>query len=121
MVHGLQRAVPVPALQVAVHRAARRQVAGQVSPLATGLQHVEQTVHDLAHHHRTAASAALGGPDQRRDQRPLGIRQVARVAQPITPVAIPIGRCPHRKNPRRFQPGSCGKPLKSRKLFVDGL
>jgi hypothetical protein len=104
-----------------VHRAARRQVAGQVPPLAARLQHVEQAVHDLAHHHRTAAPAALGGPDQRRDQRPLGIRQVARVAQLITPVAIPIRRRPHRKNPRRFQPGSRGKPLKSQELFVDGL
>src|SRR3712207_8295513 len=62
------------ALQIAMHRAARRQVARQVPPLAARLEDIEQAVHDLAHHHRAPTPAALGRPDQRRDQRPLGLR-----------------------------------------------
>src|SRR3712207_5288910 len=91
------------------------------SASAARLEDIQQAIHDLAHHHRATASAALGGSDQRCDQRPLGIRQVARVAQLIAPVTVPIGRRPRRKDSHRFEQGSCSKALKSKEMFVDGL
>jgi hypothetical protein len=43
----IQRAVIAPALQIAVDRAAWRQVAGDVAPCATSAEHIHDTVDDL--------------------------------------------------------------------------
>src|SRR3954465_3171352 len=53
----LQGAVPVPELEIVVHRALRRQILGQRLPLAAGPQHVEDPVQNLAHVPRPSAPA----------------------------------------------------------------
>jgi hypothetical protein len=62
-------------------------------------QHIRQAVHHLAHRHGAPTPAVLGAADQWRDQSPLGIRQTARVAQPVTPMPFSVSRRPHRRTP----------------------
>ena len=93
-----QRPVPVPQLDIIVDRGLRREVLGKRAPLAAGREHVEDRVQDLAHIDRARPPAALGGWNQRRDQRPLRIGEIARVTQAIPPIRPPV-----------FSRGACRK------------
>ena len=90
-----QRAIPIPAAEVVVHRAARRQVLRQRRPLAAGAENVHHPVDHFTHHHRALVAAAFGGRDQRRDQRPFRVRQVARVPQLASVIATALLEGPH--------------------------
>src|SRR5688500_10801902 len=90
-----KRASPFPRVEILPDRAPGRQVLRQCLPLAAGPQHVEDGVEHLADVHGARSSTALGRADQRLDQRPLHIRQVALVAQ-STPIRCPaMLRLPH--------------------------
>jgi len=91
-----QRAVPVPALKVFVQRAARRQVTRDRAPLAARAENVEQALQYSAFIDRAFVPAALRGRDQRRNQRPLRIGQVARIAQLAAIVVRAVLGSPHR-------------------------
>ena len=69
--HLLQRAVPAPQAEIAVHRAARWQVLRDVAPLAAGAQHIHHAVDHFAHVDGTLAAAALGRRYQRPDLPPI--------------------------------------------------
>src|SRR5829696_6589412 len=99
MVQARERAVPGPQAEIVMHRALRRQILGQGAPLAARCQHIEDPVQHLAHIHPTPAAAALGGRDERLGQRPLGIGEVARVAQARTTMGLPLLHRPHRISP----------------------
>src|SRR5687767_8845655 len=91
-----QGAVPVPQIEVLPDRAARREVLWQGLPLAPRPEHIEDGVEHLAHVDRPRTPAAFGRPDQRRNQRPFCIGQIARVAQSVpirsgTMLGIPHG------------------------------
>jgi len=77
----IERAVPAPQAEVVMHGASGRQVLGQRAPLAAGAQDVHQTVDHLAQIDRPLAAAGLARRDQRRDQRPFLIGQIARITQ----------------------------------------
>ena len=81
--------------EVVVHRAARRQVLRQRRPLAAGAQDIHHPVHHLAHVDRPLVAAALGRRDQRPDQRPFLVRQVARIAQLAAVVSGAVLGRPH--------------------------
>ena len=66
----LQGAVPVPELEIVVHRALRRQVFGQRLPLASGPEHVENPVQDFAHVDRAFASTVSRRRDHRHNNGP---------------------------------------------------
>ena len=100
-------------------RALRWQILGQGAPLAAGRQDVEEPVQHLAHVHRAPTAAALGRRDEGLDQRPLGVGQVARVAQPTALVSLPLFRGPHRAPPPC--PASTAKPLPRFTNLPDGL
>ena len=119
MVQPPERAVPGPEREVVVDRALGRQVLGQSAPLAAGGEDVEDPVQDRAHVHRAPTAAALGRRDEGLDQRPLGIRQVARVAQPAALVSLPLFRGPHRAPPPC--PTSTANPLPWFSNLPDGL
>ncbi len=53
----------------------------------------------LSHIHRALAAVAPGRRDEGLDQRPLGIRKVARVAQPRTIMGLPLLHRPYRAPP----------------------
>src|SRR5215204_3004050 len=95
VVDASQRAVPIPQVQVLPDRAARRQVLRKRLPLAARPKHVEDGVQDLADVHRPRAPTALGGRDQRADQRPLGVSQITLVPQATTIRRRSMFRLPH--------------------------
>jgi putative transposase len=92
-----------PALEIAVNRAAWRQVAGNMAPCATGAEHRQDTVDDLL-----LAPASPRRRDHSLDLRPLGIRQVAGVAQLVSVVPRPVLGVPHWA-PRESMPDSASR------------
>ena len=86
VVDALQRSVPIPQHEVRMRRAFRRQVLRQRLPLATGREHVEDCVENLANIHLAPTAPALGGRDHRLNQHPsasvrsLGYRRPCRTA-----------------------------------------
>ena len=75
----LQRAIPLPQVEVLPDRAARRQILRECLPLTACPEHVKDGVEHLTNVHRPRSPAALGGADQRLNLRPLGIRQITLV------------------------------------------
>ena len=68
---------------------------GNCGPLAAGAQDIHQPIDDLPLHHRPLVAASLRARDQRADDRPLVVRQVARVAQAAAIVATTVLVRPH--------------------------
>src|SRR5829696_413094 len=102
VVDAAERAVPVPPVQVLPNRAARREVLRERLPLTPRPEHVEDRVQDLSQVDRSRTPAAFGGPDQRRNQRPLGFREIAVVAQAAPIRCCTMLRVPH-EAPRSTQ------------------
>ena len=75
---------------------ARREVLGQRPPLAAGRQHVEDRVHDLAHVGLPPAAARARRQDERRDQRPFRVGQIARLTPATRGVTGTLLFGPHR-------------------------
>src|SRR4051812_7227834 len=92
----IERAVPGPQLEVAVHRRARSQILRYGPPLAAGAEDVHQAVDHLAHVHRALVAAALGRRDERRHMAPFLIGQIARIAQLAAVVPRAVLDRPHR-------------------------
>src|SRR5580693_5095359 len=96
IVAALQRAVPIPQLEIMVHRALRRQILGQRLPLAAGPQQVEKAVDDLAHVDIPRPPATSCRWDHRRHQGPFFIGEITRITQILTSCRSTMFRCPHR-------------------------
>src|SRR6476620_2723104 len=90
-----QRAIVLPALEVVVDRAARRQVFGQLRPLAPRAQDIHHPVDDRSHVHSALVAAPLGWRNRRPNQRPFLVGKVARVAQFAAVVATAVLVRPH--------------------------
>ena len=58
VVHAFQRAIVGPQIEVVMNRTFRRQVFRDRAPLASGGEHVHETVYHLAHNHSTLVAAA---------------------------------------------------------------
>ena len=87
MVDAIQRPVIVPKVKIFEQRAARREILGHGTPLATGAQDVHQAVHNFTNIDAPLAAATLGRGDQWRNMPQLLIRHVTR----ITKLAAIIG------------------------------
>src|SRR5258706_7544349 len=81
VVDSFQRAVIGPQIEVVVDRAFRRQVFRDRAPLTAGRENVHEAVHHLPHDHRALATACLAWPDQRFNQSPFVVGQIARISQ----------------------------------------
>src|SRR5271165_2480908 len=79
----IQRAVQAPIAKITIDRAARRQVLGKVTPLASCAQHVHDAVDRLSHVGFASAASPPRRRNERFDMRPLPVRQVARISQMI--------------------------------------
>src|ERR1700739_5063994 len=86
-----------------MYRAAGGQVLRDRAPLAAGAEDVHQAVDHLAKIDRALVAARLGRRDQRRDLRPLFVRQVTLVAQPATVVAGAVLFGPHGTTPALYK------------------
>jgi hypothetical protein len=95
----IERAVIVPAAEVIVHRAARREVFRQRGPLAPRAQNIHHPVDDFPLVNGSLVAAPLGGWNERPDERPLLIRQVAGVAQLAAIIPATVLCRPHPKAP----------------------
>ena len=96
IVDALQRAVPIPQLEIMVHRAFRRQILGQRLPLAAGPQQVEKAVDNLAHVDIPRPPATSCGRDHRRHQGPFFIGEITGITDILTSCRSTMLRCPHR-------------------------
>src|SRR5258706_16321146 len=76
VVDTLQRAIPVPQLQIIVHCTLWRQVFRQRLPLAARPQDVEDPIQHLAHVHRPFAPTMSRWRDHWLYDRPFGNRQI---------------------------------------------
>ena len=91
----VQRAVLVPSAKIIVHRAARRQVLRQRSPLAASAENIHDSIDHAPLVHRPLVAARLRSRDQWRNERPLRVRQVARVSQLAAVILTAILLRPH--------------------------
>ena len=91
--------VIIPPAEIIVHGAARRQVLGQRSPLATRAQDIHQPVDDLSLIDAPLVTTSLGGRDQRPDQSPLLISHITRVTQLAAVIPTAVFVRPHRAAP----------------------
>src|SRR5215213_1638577 len=73
------------------HRLVRTEVARQRSPLAARMLQVKTGIHHLAH----IGSEGKVAPEQRFNDIPFRVRQIARIASPIILVFLTIFVCPH--------------------------
>src|SRR5216683_2243140 len=87
----LQRAVICPQIEVVVDRASRRQVFRDRAPLTSGRENVHQAVH-----HLPLATASLARRDQRFNQSPFVVGQIARISQLAAVVTGAVLVRPHR-------------------------
>lgn len=116
--NALQRPVVVPQVEIAVHRALRRQVFRDGPPLATRAQDIQQAVHDLADVHRTLVAAALRRWNLGLNQRPLGIGQVARISKLAPIIASTVLGRPH-PSPQAGSPPFNHNKLIRFNMFMD--
>src|SRR5271155_3673285 len=77
MMYEIERAIPTPQVEIIVQRRARRQVFRDGSPLTTGGENIHEAVHNLAHNHCAFVAAAPAWRDQRFDQFPFVVGEVA--------------------------------------------
>ena len=96
VVDSFQCAVIGPQIEVVVDRAFRRQVFRDRAPLTAGRENVHQAVHHLPHDHGALATASLAWRDQRFDQSPFGVGQIARISQLAAVVTAAVLARPHR-------------------------
>ena len=112
LVDALERAVPTPKVEVIVEGRARRQILRDGAPLAAGAENVHEAVDNLAYVDVALVAAAFGRRNQRYDMPPLGVGQIARIAQPTAVIASAVFVGPHWRPLRRF-----GPPLLNHKQF----
>ncbi len=96
-VPAIKRSVPVPQIEIAIYRRSRREVFGYRAPLAARGQNIQEGVYNLAYVDRALVAPSLGWRDQRFNQSPFFVRQIARIAQHATIIMSAIFRRPHRR------------------------
>ena len=96
VVDSFQCAVIRPQIEVVVDRAFRRQVFRDRAPLTAGRENVHEAVHHLPHDHRALAAASLARRDQRFNQPPFVVGQIARISQLAAVVTGAVLARPHR-------------------------
>src|SRR3984893_6310535 len=97
VVNVLQRAVVIPQIEIIEERALGWKVFGNIAPLTARAQYIHDPVDDLAHIDFSLSPAMFGRTNQRRDVRPLLVRQIARITQLVTIVFGAVLACPHRR------------------------
>src|SRR5215213_12010515 len=95
MMNAAERAVPFPQVEILPDRAPGRQVLRKSLPLTACPEHVEDGIEHLTDIHRPRPPTALGRTDQRRNERPFSIGEIALITQ-STPIRCPpVLRLPH--------------------------
>ena len=82
--NAIQHAVALPPDEVVIHRAVRRKILRKIAPLTTGAQDIHQAVYHRTHVGAALAAARSRRRNERRNNGPLLVREVAWVSQMIT-------------------------------------
>src|SRR6185312_5129190 len=90
-----QGSIVVPALKIAMHGAARRQILRQGPPLTGGAENVENAVQHVPDHDLSLTPATFRRRDQRLNQAPLSLGQVTGIAQTLAFVLGAVLGRPH--------------------------
>ena len=101
-----ERAVRLPLDEVAMDRRLGRKILGQLPPLATRREHVQDAVEDTA-----PVCGGVPSPDTRRwqirlDQCPFLVGHIGRITLPLTLVLRPVFDRPHASPLRISSPGA---------------
>ncbi len=96
VVDGHEQAGVTPSREPTVDRRPGRKVGRHQPPRDAAAQDVEDGVEDLALGPGARSAAPAGRRQQRRDQGPFGVGQIARVAQAGSAIPLTGGRGPHR-------------------------
>ena len=88
------QAAVAPFVEIALHRRGGREVLREHAPLATGRRDVEDRAHHLPQVRRPGAADPTRRRQERRDQRPFPIRQIACIARPSADIVAPSGIIP---------------------------
>lgn len=91
----IEYTVSTPFPEIVVDRGVRREILRQQPPLAAGAVDIANGVEDLAHVGRAVASARTRRRDHRRDDRPLLVADVARIATATRLVRLAMFFSPH--------------------------
>src|SRR5215471_14593360 len=108
--HPLPSTVLAPVVVLGGDGAPRREVVGQLAPLATGTADVEDGVDEGAAANPLGGTTSLGLGQQGLDHGPLLVRQITGVSFPFVAHARIIRAWSIRKRPLSL-PRVCGKPL----------
>ncbi len=92
----VQKPSPLPQHEIVMHRAFGRQVLGQRRTLAARPKNIEDPVEHLAEVHVAWPTATTRRRNQRLDQQPFRIRQIARVTRAAAVGGSSVFRRPHR-------------------------
>ena len=92
----LPQAAIAPDAEIVLNRRERREILGQHSPLATTCCQIEDRVQNLAQVGAAPPAVRFRGRQQRFDQSPLGIAQIAWITQLQAAMPPPGGIGPHR-------------------------
>ena len=99
----IERPIVTASGQIPVDRATGRQILGDGRPLAAGAEDIENAIDDFTNIDLALVPARLGGWDQRPDQGPFVVRQVARIPQFAAVIAASVVSTPHGKPPGTSQ------------------
>jgi hypothetical protein len=72
-----------------------RKILGNVSPLTSRAQHIDDAIHQVAHIDLGSTAAASRRSDQRRDLDPFRIGEITRIPQTIAIISRAVLRRPH--------------------------
>ena len=98
-----QGSIIIPALKIPIHGTAWRQVLRKGTPLTGGAKNIQNAVQHVADNDLALTAATLRTWNQRFDQIPLGIGQVAGIAQTLAVVSGAVLGRPH-EAPRESVP-----------------
>jgi hypothetical protein len=93
-----ERAVPGPAIEVGLHRRIGRELPGELPPLTAGRSHVEHRFEHPAQVRPTRPADRRRRRQERRDQSPLAIRQIACIPQAVVPILPTSGLSPSHRD-----------------------
>src|SRR5208283_1817731 len=116
----LKRAVVAPQIEIGPHRALGRQILWQGAPLAARAQHIHDAIEHFALIHFALAAAALGWRDQRLDEAPFLIGEVAWVTQLATVVTLAVFCSPRGRASESWPPPLNHKRFRRFKNFMNG-
>src|ERR1700676_1282027 len=111
------RPITRPRGEIPLNRRVGRKLFWKLPPLATRRSNVEQRIHQIAHIRLARASNQIRNRNERLDQRPLRVRQVACIAKAFPSIVSSSDLIPG----HRVTPSILAKPIESQPIEITQL